>query len=111
MISSILTNYGSMSALESLQATQSSLLKTQNHVSSGLRVATAKDDAANWVTSTTMRSNIASLQQVSQNLGNANSMLGTAVVRRDQHRRPGRADPRQGRLGQRSFHQRRGDPG
>ena len=34
------------------------LLTTQNRVSSGLRVATAKDDAADWVTATTMKSNI-----------------------------------------------------
>ena len=80
MISSILTNYGSMAALESLQATNSALLQTQNEVSSGLRVATAKDDASDWVTATTTNSNISSLQQVSQNLGNANSMLGTAVA-------------------------------
>ena len=78
MISSILTNYGSMAALESLQATNSALLQTQNEVSSGLRVATAKDDASDWVTATTTNSNISSLQQVSQNLGNADSMLGTA---------------------------------
>lgn len=80
MINSILTNLGSMSALESLQATQQALLNTQNQVSSGLRVASAKDNASDWVTSTTMKSNIASLQQVSQNLGNANSILGTAVA-------------------------------
>ena len=80
MINSILTNYGSMAALQSLQATQSALLQTQNHVSSGLRVATAKDDASDWVTATTVKSNISSLQQVSQNLGNADSMLGTAVA-------------------------------
>ena len=80
MINSILTNYGSMAALQSLQATQSALLETQNQVSSGLRVATAKDDASDWVTATTTKSNISSLQQVSQNLGNADSMLGTAVA-------------------------------
>jgi flagellin len=79
MINSILTNYGAMDALESLQATQQSLLQTQNQVSSGLRVQTAKDDASDWATATTMKSNIASLQQVSQNLGNADSILGTAV--------------------------------
>src|SRR5262249_50441454 len=72
-------NNGAMAALESLQATQQSLLQTQNRVSSGLRVQTAKDDASDWVTSTTMKSNIGSLQQVSQNLGNADSILGTAV--------------------------------
>jgi len=79
MINSILTNMGAMSALQSLQSTQQALLTTQNQVSSGLRVATAKDDASDWVTATTMNSNIASLQQVSQNLGNADSILGTAV--------------------------------
>jgi flagellin len=80
MINSILTNYGSMAALQSLQATQAALLNTQNQVASGLRVATAKDDASDWVTATTTKSNISSLQQVSQNLGNADSMLGTAVA-------------------------------
>jgi flagellin len=79
MINSILSNMGAMSALQSLQSTQQALLNTQNQVSSGLRVASAKDDASDWVTSTTMKSNIASLQQVSQNLGNADSILGTAV--------------------------------
>jgi flagellin len=80
MINSILTNYGSMAALQSLQATQQNLLQVQGRVSSGLRVQSAKDNASDWVVATTMKSNIASLQQVSQNLGNADSVLGTAVA-------------------------------
>src|SRR6185312_7108819 len=67
-------------ALESLQATQKNLSEVQNRISTGLRVSTAKDDAAAWVVSTTMKANISSLQQVSQNLGNADSILGTAVA-------------------------------
>jgi len=68
-----------MIALRNLEATQASLSKVQNTISTGLRVNSAKDDAATWVVSTTMKSNIASLTQVGQNLGNADSILGTAV--------------------------------
>jgi len=78
-MSSILTNYGAMVALQSLEATQTSLSNVQNEISTGLRVNSAKDDAASWVVSTTMKSNIASLTQVGQGLGNADSILGTAV--------------------------------
>jgi flagellin len=79
-MSSILTNYGSMVALQSLQATQQSLTDTENRISSGLKVSTAKDDASAWTIATTMKSNVASLNQVSQDLGNANSILNTAVA-------------------------------
>jgi len=78
-MSSILTNYGAMTALQNLQATQRSLTETQNHISSGLKVATARDDASSWTIAATMKSNVASLNQVSQDLGNADSILGTAV--------------------------------
>jgi len=79
MIDSVRTNMGAMTALQSLQATQESLTNTENQISTGLKVNTAKDDASSWVVSTTMKANIASLNQVSQNLGNADSILGTAV--------------------------------
>jgi len=79
MSSSILTNTGAMVALQSLEATQANLNNVQNQVSTGLAVSTAKDNAATWVVSTKMNANIASLTQVGQNLGDANSVLGTAV--------------------------------
>jgi flagellin len=78
-MSSILTNYGSMVALQNLEATQNALTMTQNQISSGLKVASASDNASSWTIATTMKSNIASLNQVSQDLGNANSILSTAV--------------------------------
>jgi flagellin len=79
MSSSILTNNGAMIALQNLEATSSSLNTVQNDISTGLSVNSAKDNASSWVVSTTMNTNIASLTQVGQNLGNADSILGTAV--------------------------------
>jgi flagellin len=78
-MTSILTNYGSMIALQNLQATNMALTKTQGEISSGLKVSSAADDASSWTIANTMKSNIASLNQVSTDLGNANSILSTAV--------------------------------
>jgi flagellin len=79
MTTSVLTNTGAMIALQNLEMVNNSLNRAQNQVSSGLAVSSASDDAATWVVSTTMNANIASLTQVSQGLGNAASILGTAV--------------------------------
>jgi flagellin len=79
-MTSVLTNTGAMVALESLQATQSALTTTQNQISTGLKISTAKDNAAVWTVATTMKANVASLNQVSTGLGNADSILGTAVA-------------------------------
>jgi flagellin len=79
-IGSILTNYGAMTALQNLQATQANLANTQNQISSGLKVSSASDNASAWTIATTMKANITSLNQVSQDLGNAQSILNTAVA-------------------------------
>jgi len=79
MTTSVLTNTGAMIALQNLEAVNNQLNTAQNQVYSGLAVSSASDDAATWVVSTTMNANIASLQQVGQGLGNAASILGTAV--------------------------------
>jgi flagellin len=84
MSNSILTNNGAMIALQNLEATNMSMNTVQNDISTGLSVNTAKDNAATWVVSTTMNANIASLNQVGQNLGNADSILGTAVSGADE---------------------------
>lgn len=78
MVSSILTNNGAMTALQSLKATQKSLLDTQNRISTGLKVSTAKDNAATWAVATAMRSDIANYKQVSENLSVSSSILTTA---------------------------------
>lgn len=78
-MSSILTNPGALVALQSLDATNMALNNTQNEISTGLAISSAKDNAAVWTVATTMQANVASLNQVSSDLGNADSILGTAV--------------------------------
>lgn len=55
-MTSIITNNGAMVALQTLQVVGGDLTKTQQQVSSGLRVAKASDNAAYWSIATTMRS-------------------------------------------------------
>ncbi|MFD1328190.1 flagellin N-terminal helical domain-containing protein [Mycoplana ramosa] len=74
-MTSILTNVGAMVAIQTLRALDSSMQKTQGQVSSGLRVASASDNAAYWSISTTMRSDNMALSAVKDALG-----LGAAKV-------------------------------
>jgi flagellin len=77
-MSSILTNMSAMSALQSLTATQKSLNQTQSQISSGLRVATASDNAAYWAISTTMKSDTGVLSAVTDALNLGSSTVGVA---------------------------------
>jgi flagellin len=74
-MSSINTNIAAMTALQALNSTNADVLKTQNRISTGLRVASASDNAAYWSIATTMRSDRQSLSTVSDALG-----LGAATV-------------------------------
>ncbi len=74
-MTSILTNVAAMSALQTLRGINSNLESTQGRVSSGYRVAEAKDNAAYWSIATTMRSDNKALSAVSDALG-----LGAAKV-------------------------------
>lgn len=74
-MSSVNTNIAAMTALQALQSTSADMLKTQNRISTGLRVATASDNAAYWSIATTMRSDKQALSSVSDALG-----LGSATV-------------------------------
>jgi flagellin len=74
-MTSILTNVAAMSALQTLRGINGNLESTQAQVSSGYRVAEAKDNAAYWSIATTMRSDNKALSAVSDALG-----LGAAKV-------------------------------
>ncbi len=74
-MASINTNTAAMTALRSLTATNMALDKTQDRVSTGLRVGTAADNAAYWSIATTMRSDSSALSTVQDALG-----LGAATV-------------------------------
>ena len=79
-MSSILTNMSAMTALQNLAATQSALASTQSQISSGLRVADAKDNAAYWSISTTMKSDVSALSSVTDALNLGGSVVSTATA-------------------------------
>ena len=68
-MNSINTNVAAMTALQSLQQTSKDMLTTQSRISTGLRVASASDNAAYWSIATSMRSDNAALSTVQDALG------------------------------------------
>lgn len=66
---SINTNIAAMTALQSLQQTSKDMLTTQSRISTGLKVASASDNAAYWSIATSMKSDNASLSTVQDALG------------------------------------------
>lgn len=81
-MSSILTNMSAMTAVANLNATQKSLSEVQTQISTGLKVASAKDNAAYFSIATTMRTNVSDLSSVkdSLNLGTSVISTGTAAL-------------------------------
>jgi flagellin len=79
-MASILTNMSAMSAVANLAATQKSLASTENQISTGLKVSTAKDNAAYWSIATSMRTTTGQLSAVSDSLNLGSSVVGTAAA-------------------------------
>jgi len=77
-MSSILTNSAAMTALQTLTSTMKSLQETQNHISTGLRIGSAADNAAYWSISTTMKSDSSALSTVTDSLNYGASVLDVA---------------------------------
>lgn len=67
-MSSILNNVSAQNALRTLQMTNKNLETTSDRISSGLKVATASDNAAYWSIATTMKSDSSSLSAVKDSL-------------------------------------------
>ena len=80
MSSSILTNTSAMTALQNLSATQMALNTTQSQISSGLKVATASDNAAYWSISSTLKSDTGALSAVSDALNLGASVVSTSTA-------------------------------
>ena len=79
-MTSLMTNTAAMTALKTLQMTNSALDDTQNRISTGYRVADAKDNAAYWSIATTMRSDNASMSAVKDSLGIGAATVDTAYT-------------------------------
>ena len=77
-IFSVNTNLGAMAALQALNQTQTDLNKTQNAISTGLKVGQASDNPAIYSIAQSMNATISGLSAVSDNLNFAQSVLGTA---------------------------------
>jgi flagellin len=78
MALSINTNVASLNAQRNLGATQSNLAKSMQRLSSGLRINSAKDDAAGLAISDRMTSQIRGLNQASRNANDGISLAQTA---------------------------------
>jgi flagellin len=79
MSSSVNTNKGAMVALQSLNATNRDLVKTQNAISTGLKVATAKDNGAIWAIANKMRSDVSAYDRVVESNENASAKVDIAI--------------------------------
>jgi flagellin len=78
MPSSILTNNSAIVALQNLAQTQTDLGTVQSQISTGLRVASASDNAAYWSIATTMRSDNGALGSVTDSLNLGSATVGVA---------------------------------
>ncbi len=79
-MTSINTNVAAMTALQTLQQTNMAMDETQNRISTGLRVADAKDNAAYWSIATGMRSDNQAMSAVSDSLGIGAATVDTAYT-------------------------------
>jgi len=79
MTLSVNTNVGAMIALQYLNKTTSDLTATQNHVNSGLKIATAKDNGAVFAIAQNMRGDVSAFHAVSDSLNRAVSAIDVAM--------------------------------
>jgi flagellin len=79
-MSSILTNASALTALQALNMTQQNLATTQSQISTGLKVASAADNAAYWSIAQNLQSNTGVLGAVNSSLAQSQSILGAATA-------------------------------
>ena len=79
MTLSVNTNMGAMVALQNLNATNALLATVQTHISTGLKVATAKDDGATFAIAQSQRATVGSLDAVKDSLNRATSSVDVAM--------------------------------
>lgn len=77
-MSSILTNNSAMVALQTLKSVNMNLSQTQNEISTGKSVDTAKDNAAVWAISKQMDSDVQGFSAISESLSLGQATVATA---------------------------------
>ena len=83
MANSINTNYGANVALQTLNATNKALATTQNRVSTGQAVSSAKDNGAIFAIATNQRAEMSALGSVKQSLQRGQSIVDVALAAGD----------------------------
>ena len=83
-MSSILTNSSAMVALQTLRGINSSLAKTQDEISTGKAVGSAKDNAAIWSIAKVMDTDASSFKVIGDQLSVAESTLAVGVAGAEQ---------------------------
>jgi flagellin len=77
---SVNTNRGAMVALQNLAQTQKELDVTQNRVSTGKKVSSAKDNGAVWAVANKMSSDVSAYDAVASSNERAQALVDTAVA-------------------------------
>ncbi|WP_204112717.1 flagellin [Shimia biformata] len=77
-MSSILTNNSAMVALQTLKTVNSNLASTQNEISTGKSISTAKDNSAIWAISKVMESDVEGFKSISESLSLGQSTVAVA---------------------------------
>ena len=77
---SVNTNVGAMVALQNLNATNQELTQTQQRISTGLKVASAKDNGATWAIAQGQRATSMSLNAVKDSLARGSSTIDVALA-------------------------------
>ncbi|MGY6632145.1 MAG: flagellin N-terminal helical domain-containing protein [Alkalilacustris sp.] len=77
-MASILTNNGAMVALQTMRQINRGMETTQSQISTGLKVGSAKDNAATWAISKVMESDVAGFKAIKENLALGSSTVNVA---------------------------------
>ena len=80
MAATVNTNPGAMVALQNLSKTNSAIGVTQNRISTGLKVGSAKDNGAVFAIAQNMRADVAGFNAVSQSLSRGQSTTDVAIA-------------------------------
>ncbi len=80
MAFSVNTNAGALFALQNLNKTSSQLSTVQSRINTGLKVASAKDDAATFAIAQTLRGDVSGLNAVKSSLDRSQSTIDVAIA-------------------------------
>jgi len=80
MAFSVNTNAGALFALQNLNKTSGQLGEVQSRINTGLKVASAKDDAATFAIAQTLRGDVSGLNAVKSSLDRAQSTIDVGIA-------------------------------